>query len=665
MRQIVILLFCSLFSFALTAQTVLQDSLLQLLVRSTHPQQQTPLLRNLADIHYALPQERNYLEQLIEVARKSGNQEILTDALGDLAYSYIRDNQTDSARYYIKEIEQLKVNSAKECWQSYLKIRLFDTEVRGGSGIDAINEELKKQSSLTSKSTNIYEKIENSYIISSGLDAQGKYKEAIPYTVAALNLAAALPFKEGLKVRVAIMRSLKLLYINSGQFEEVTPLVEEYIALQEKHYQQFLKEKRPFYPIESDRIAEYSTLIINIRHLTPQKANYYLQSIMDLSNKTIRPRDKYSCFLSINNYYLFKQDFPKALASNDSLIKYARVLGPYIIPKLMNTSSQIYEAMKDYKGALQMLKESYALRDSLDTHQSMEQLNKLQVQYDLDKLNFEKSQLEVRNKQILLISLSIVLLISIFVSTHLYRTLKKEKIMKAKLRSLKIKAEESENMKTVFINSICHEIRTPLNAIVGFSDLIIDSSIDEELRQTFPEEIQRNTQVLTGLISSMLEVANLDVSDEKLPCEPADIHSICHSEMDRIKTNGKPGLHFLFNVPETPLMITTHAQYLALVIENLLSNANKFTANGRVTLEYHVDQGTDCLQISVTDTGCGIPPEKHEEVFNRFSKLDSFIPGNGLGLYLCRLIVRRLSGHIHIDSEYTRGTRVIVSLPMQ
>lgn len=667
MRHLTIILLYLFFQSTFAAEIALQDSLLQQLVHSTDPKHKANILRNLSDIYYELPQEQGYLKQLVAITRKTDHKELLIDALGDLAKSYVDDAKLDSAQYCMKEIQKTGASTASACWQTYLKMFMFDTEMNKGSdsSTEAIAQKLKKLIAESKKSKDIYETIEDSYIIATGLKAQQKYKEALPYCIAALNRAAALPFKEGFMLRTYIRRTLQLLYIHNEEFTKVTPLVEEYIKLREEYYQQYMKKKRPFYPIESFRIADFTTLIMNIRHLPAQKANFYLQSVMDLSHKTNRPKDKYNCFLTINNYYLFKQDFSKALAANDSLIEYAKILAPYNVPMLHDINSQIYEAMGKYKEALYALRTSHAMQDSLTTVKSMEQINQLQVQYDLNKLNYENSQLEIKNKQIMLVSLSIVLFISIFVSAYLYRNLKKEKILKARLRILKTKAEESENMKTAFINSICHEIRTPLNAIVGFTDLIFDQTIDEELRHTFPEEVQKNAQLLTGLINSMLEISNLDVSDEKLPCEPADISSICHNEMDRIKMLGKSEINFHIHLPKESSILVTNAQYLALVIENLLNNANKFTQNGDVTLEYHTDNAAGCLQISVTDTGCGIPLEKHEQVFGRFTKLDSFVPGNGLGLYLCQVIVKRLAGKIAIDPEYIAGTRIVVSLPMQ
>lgn len=302
------------------------------------------------------------------------------------------------------------------------------------------------------------------------------------------------------------------------------------------------------------------------------------------------------------------------------------------------------------------------MQDSLNTGNAQRQLNELQVKYNVKKLNSQKAQLEIQNKKTLILSLSLLLIVVAAVCTYLYFSLKREKKMKIKLKVLNRKAQESEKMKQAFINSICHEIRTPLNAIVGFSDLIMNPEIDEEMRQEFPAEIQKNTVLLTSLVNSMLEVANLDVSEEKLPCAPTDIRAICIQEMERLER--KPAITYRLDIPEETMMIPTNAQYLTVVIEHLLSNANKFTEKGEITLGYHLTPSHDKIIINVTDTGCGIPAEKQEEVFNRFSKLNTFIAGNGLGLYLCRLIVTRLEGEIKIDPDYTAGTQMIVTLPI-
>ena len=112
------------------------------------------------------------------------------------------------------------------------------------------------------------------------------------------------------------------------------------------------------------------------------------------------------------------------------------------------------------------------------------------------------------------------------------------------------------------------------------------------------------------------------------------------------------------------LTLRTDEARLQQVLINLLINATKFTTEGSITLTLEKESETIAL-FTVTDTGCGIPADKHKEVFERFSKLNAFTPGNGLGLYLCQLIIRRLSGKISIDPTYTGGTRITVILPVQ
>ena len=189
--------------------------------------------------------------------------------------------------------------------------------------------------------------------------------------------------------------------------------------------------------------------------------------------------------------------------------------------------------------------------------------------------------------------------------------------------------------------------------------------IDKETREGFSQEIQKSTILLTSLIDNMLEISSLDVSQEKLPCKEANLNSICIQEMTLLNRSHKPDIDYRTDLPEHPIILTTHEKYLSLVIEHLLNNANKFTEKGIITLHCHIDEARQQVHISVTDTGCGIPADKHKEVFERFSKLNAFTPGNGLGLYLCQLIIRRLSGKISIDPTYTGGTRITVILPVQ
>lgn len=660
MRYTILFIICIASHLSMRASGNPTDSLLHLLPQKKLPQEKYETLRSLADLSFETPIEKTYLKLCYLEAEKADKRPEMLEALGDLAYTYIKGEQSDSARFYMDIIRQAGNDDEVKSRITQLSIRLSDIEMKPAD-IEAARKELESKSQ---KEKSIYAKIEYAAFIGNRLYRQEKFKEALPYLQTATELATTLPFKEGFKILVQLMRLQSKAYTGDNQFDKSAALLEESIRLRTNHYEQYYRQERPFYYINSYYIESYTSLFTNIKVLSQQKINDYLRKIIILCKQSTAPTDKYCCFLALNNYYLDKEDFAQGLSTCDSLIKYAELIAPYNLAGLYDVSSQINQAMGNYKEALYDLKASHSLADSISNVETSNQLNQLQVQYKVDKLNYEKSQLEIKSKRILLIALSVILLIVVVVCTYLYRSLKKERRMKARLRLLKTKAEESENMKTAFINSICHEIRTPLNAIVGFTDLIFNEDIDEESRRDFPAEVQRNTSLLTSLISGMLEVSNLDVSHEKLPCEPTNITAVCQHETDILRHSLKPAIRYLLDIPASPAIVSCNERYLGLVIENLLNNANKFTDSGDITLHYHIDQLQKRLIISITDTGCGIPANKYEEVFERFTKLDSYKQGSGLGLYLCRLIIKRLTGEIGIDPDYTQGTRILISLPM-
>lgn len=127
---------------------------------------------------------------------------------------------------------------------------------------------------------------------------------------------------------------------------------------------------------------------------------------------------------------------------------------------------------------------------------------------------------------------------------------------------------------------------------------------------------------------------------------------------DTKKYPQKEVVYKLYSSPQL-FPICTHAKYFSLLIRHLLNNARKFIQTGEIQLKAEPDQKNKKINITITDTGCGIPKDKQEYVFERFTKLDTFTPGNGLGLYLCRLISIKLYATLYIDAHYMQGTRII------
>lgn len=663
MRYILTTIFISISSI-LFAQNMTQatDSLLHLLNATASSEKKIQIYRDLADISIDTPDAKTYLLKMYREAEKINDKKNMLDALNDIVTGAIISYNKDSIIKYTEYIKKIATTEEKERLLPFYHIRIFESQCFSDQKETAIKEELNL---LDSINDNVYGKIASAYTMGFSFYIHGQFDKALPHLENALQLTKTIPEKDRYDYQRYITLNLCFTYAQTGKEKESIKIMENLINLVELKYKTDYEKQRPFYKIELYLLQYYSFMIGNLPYLTVEQAQDYWNRIQIIGKTLTNDLDRYNYYLCANNYYSnnrIKKDYPRAIEANNSLIRIAKTLAPVNLPGLYNINSLLYEEIKDYPNALKYLKISHQIQDSLTTDAAHKQLNELQVKYDLNALNNEKTMLEIKNKQTLLISLSILLIIVISICTYLYFSWKKEKRMKMELKVLHGKAQESEKMKQAFINSICHEIRTPLNAIVGFSDLIMNEDIDAEMRREFPAEIQKSTVLLTGLVNSMLEVANLDVSEEKLPCEAADLKDICTQEMELL--NKKPGIEYILDIAPESMIIQTNVQYLTQVIGHLLNNANKFTEKGCITLSYEADKQQEHISISVTDTGCGIPKEKYEEVFNRFSKLDTFVPGNGLGLYLCRLIVKRLAGEIKIDPDYAEGTRMVVTLPI-
>ena len=227
------------------------------------------------------------------------------------------------------------------------------------------------------------------------------------------------------------------------------------------------------------------------------------------------------------------------------------------------------------------------------------------------------------------------------------------------------KAQESERMKNAFIKNMCHEVRTPLNAINGFAELITSDGISPEEKKEFSKIIYTNCHNITSMMNDVLVIAQLDSSNEVLPLEPVHISLLCHHEMNKLKKlQQKPDIHYQVEGDKSNDLIYSDPNHFGIIISHLLNNANKFTNQGSITLSYQPEEEGRIMCICVTDTGCGIPADKSEWIFERFTKNDDFIPGSGLGLYLCRLITQRLNGSLKLDTCYTGGARFILRLPI-
>ena len=262
----------------------------------------------------------------------------------------------------------------------------------------------------------------------------------------------------------------------------------------------------------------------------------------------------------------------------------------------------------------------------------------------------------------------VVLSAGLFVSLYFYYHTKKLKDelqeSESALRDAKDRAEESSRLKSAFLANMSHEIRTPLNAIVGFSDVLASGGSSEDEQQGDVDIIKTNSDLLLRLINDILDVSRLEADRVTFTFEECDVVPLCQRVLASVSQARKSENEFIFECDRESMDMRTDTQRLQQVIINLLSNADKFTRNGKITLGLKVDEKQREVLFSVSDTGTGIPLEKQKLVFERFEKLNEYVQGTGLGLSICKLTVEKWGGEIWVDPGYTDGARFVFTHPL-
>ncbi|MBO4891969.1 MAG: HAMP domain-containing histidine kinase [Prevotella sp.] len=265
----------------------------------------------------------------------------------------------------------------------------------------------------------------------------------------------------------------------------------------------------------------------------------------------------------------------------------------------------------------------------------------------------------------------LIVLVIVFLFVYLMGRRRLMRKIWAKNRSLKealAKAAESDQMKKMFISNMSHEIRTPLNAVVGFSQVICNPEYDlsEEDKKDMEGRILSNVHLITSIFNEVLELSNSEsegslVADaDKVDVKCNDLaRTVLHDAEGRQR--GDVELRFASNV-EDDFAIRSNLYRLKSAMTHLVDNAVKFTDTGYV--EMRCEKRDDKMLFFVTDTGVGIKEADKERIFETFSKIDDFKEGIGLGLPICRRLIRSLGGEVELDTTYSGGCRFVISLPM-
>jgi signal transduction histidine kinase len=358
------------------------------------------------------------------------------------------------------------------------------------------------------------------------------------------------------------------------------------------------------------------------------------------------------------NYQIINGNYDEALRLCEELSPESRAERMAVIYHRMGNNDKAYEYMAKFK----------EINDSIVLVSHGKVVASCFVQMNNERMKLEQKMLEDENakwKQLFLFTLAaaIVIILALVIWQHRRRIRHLEKL-NAQLEKARWKAEKAFDMKNEFITHITDELRAPLNPIQGFSDILgmKEMELQPEEREELSRHIKDSSKHITRIIDELAELS-LYESKKSLPINyTISPNHLCRHMVDAIRPYCKEGVRAFFE-SELPddLAVATNYEAIEALLRHLLENAVKFTDQGVITLA--CSEYGDTVLISVADTGKGIPPEQRDHVFDTFREFGDNVKLRGLGLPICKAIVKLLGGEIWLDTEYHEGSRFVFSIP--
>lgn len=487
--------------------------------------------------------------------------------------------------------------------------------------------------------------IGKAYLVSSATE------EAIESYEEALERLRRIPDSE--RHLKATLYEYLFIKLKSNQLDNILPLIGEL---------DHLCEEDPDIPTDFYGLACHAFYCIQNGNI--EKSRFYLDKCELIQSQYSFVFFQYIIDYLYAKYYQHKGNYDLSLNKYKQLLANLRTNESYIYIEISREEASLLATMGRSAEACQVYEDINKRKELIDVKSYTQQINELHTLYKIDQ---NEVNYQIKQKRLYWgITIGAIFLLLLIVFFILCIKKDNKSLLESKLKQEKAKkqAERSIKTKSLFLSNMSHEIRTPLNALCGFSTILTEESIDSETRKQCNDIILQNSELLLKLINDVIDLSSLETENMQFNFQEYDAITICRNVIDmveRIKqTNAS--IHFKTNLDS--LILYTDKSRLQQVLINLLINATKFTAQGSITLEIEVTPD-DEASFSVTDTGCGIPKEKQDQMFNRFEKGNENAQGTGLGLSISELIITYIGGKIWIDKDYTNGSRFVFTHPLK
>ena len=673
---------------ATTYQQV-SDSLQHVLAYTADPGKRVELLLDLKDLNEDSNLNLAYSIQLFREAAAIRDTYAMTAATVPILVQYAPyPEKTDSLNYYVRELRELTPGTPEEGMDAYAEMSIsyyrlnseYDEEkaLRLAHEIDAwCNDD-------SAHRDNIYHRVKRLLLkghagITIGYYEKGIKSAYIPQTKIweeAYELTRQMP---ELLVRKNFANLVYFLlsgaYNQARDYNNQVRLTTDYIALIDSYYaMEDQLQRRPYLYRDNSYVNPYRQLIrcsINIERDDLLEKNFaeFRDRMLNAEGENLVRNKTYVYELG----YLWngiRGHYDQSILYCDSLLTmidqgkgYFRMNPSKIYQVNRDRSVMLYRAGR-YDESYDSYERTAAVQDSIFSAERRERSETIRRRHDMDRLKLAETHALIRNRAAVIFSFVAIGILLIGTGVYFTVALRRNRRLQADIARHNRKAKESEHMKSIFISTICRGIGQPLDTLDQTAQKLMLADTGMETRLEMLGSIRENTDLLLSTLDNMLEAANLDSLTDQLQLEETDIDELCRAELltaSRLQHGSE--VEYRIETPGTRCIVRTHAQYFSFVVRALLDNAAKFTSSGSITLRYETDPAANMLQVSVTDTGCGIAPERQAEIFRPLA--DGPVASRGLSLSLCRIIAEHLRGSIRLDSAYTAGARFIFTIPLK
>lgn len=671
------------------------DSLQKQLATTKAPRDSIRLLYDMFDVlpvrDMSVP-----LEKIYRTAFRARDTTVMLDALRHLANSYAYLPDVEDSLQTIQKHRAAALSSTPEQRETvtYITLRRAMGRIRGLG-----EEERLKQLHHTllnydgRKKEDIYGRIEMLFTICVYLQDRSHSQLLLDYLKELQALVEKLPDNPG-AVRNLYYNMAAIANTVSGHSQEAVKCDKKLLAIMRMLEKQYKARGRHFRNFGTNYYTTYQRMLANYEALSPEEIEEIYTNIHTLANHDPEiDWDMKDLGLTEAYYAMARGQYAKAIPLLKKAIAQPRNTRYKF--RLLGMLIKAAQSIGDGVTLLETYQQYTPLLEARSASVDADRIIEHEILHDINTLEERNSSLERLNKSIIdrqrhvellmFLGCAMVLIILMIVLFSAYRRARRltvrlrqtnadlvaerDNLRKAQTHLITARDEAlvAERQKTDFINTISHEVSEPVEAIIGYSQLIVDS-VDDKRRKAmerFTQIIEINAQLLRTLVNDVLDVAELENSSPVVKKKNVQMSALANIAADSQRKHLQPGVTMTvepMDPDQANLTADTDPARAEQVLVNIISNAVKFTEKGYIRVRYGLEHGTRCPMFIVEDTGPGIPPQKRQAIFNRFEKLGNS-QGIGLGLYICQIVARLLGARVFVDPDYNRGARFKFVLP--